>query len=359
MTRRTLFASIAGGAAAAVSVQAGPGSGLRLGIDTWSLHRQKWNAIQMLDWAAGQKLDMIQASHGDFVSFEPAYLKQVKDHADRLGIWIEPGFGCICPLSKGWNKRQGDAVAYLRFAIGATRALGSPSCKVFLGNAADRAAGPVDELMEATIRALKEVRTQALDAGVKLAVENHGDMQSREVRTLIEEAGKDFVASCFDSGNPPVLGEDPLAALEVLAPYIVTSHIRDCAVFEHPRGAAVQWVALGEGTIDMELFTKRFAELCPKAPFQLEILTGDAPRVVPYLEPDYWKRFPRMPAADLSRFIRLAKSGHPFYGTMLIADRGKLPPEYEAALRAQERFDLERSLDFARQKLGAGVRNRS
>ena len=31
--------------------------------------------------------------------------------------------------------------------------------------------------------------------------------------------------------------------LEVLAPYTVTTHIRDSAVWEHPRGAAAQWVA--------------------------------------------------------------------------------------------------------------------
>ncbi len=228
-----------------------------------------------------------------------------------------------------------------------------------MGNAADRTAGPVEALMETTIRALRSVRSQALDAGVKLAVENHGDMTSRELKTLIEEAGTDFTACCFDSGNPAVMGEDPVAAFEVLGPYVVTSHIRDSAVYEHPRGAAVQWVALGDGSVDLGGIVRRFAEVCPKAPFQLEILTGSPARVLPYLEADYWKAFPRMPAADFARFLALAKGGQAFLGGMLIARGGKLPPEYEAALRAQQVYDLERSLEYARKKLGAGIRWRS
>jgi len=356
--RRTFLATLSASAAAGAVQPAGRAS-LRLGVDTYSLYRQKWNVTRMLDWAAEQKLDMIQSTHGDFESFETAYLKRVKEHADRLGIWLEPGFGCICDRSKGWNARQGTPVKYLEFAIRVTRELGSPSCKVFMGNAADRAAGPVEALMEATIRALRSVRSQALDAGVKLAVENHGDMTSRELKSLIEEAGADFTACCFDAGNPAMLGEDPVAALEILGPYMVTSHIRDSAVYEHPRGAAVLWVALGDGSVDMEAMVRRFTELCPKAPFQLEILTGSPARVLPYLEADYWKAFPRMPAADFARFLALARRGQPFMGGMLIARPGKLPPEYEAALRAQQVYDLERSLEYARKTLGVGIRWRS
>ena len=35
-----------------------------------------------------------------------------------------------------------------------------------------------------------------MDAGLKIAIENHaGDMQARELKMLIEEAGKDFVGA--------------------------------------------------------------------------------------------------------------------------------------------------------------------
>ena len=42
-----------------------------------------------------------------------------------------------------------------------------------------------------------------MDLGVRIALENHsGDMQAREVKTIIEESGKDLVAACLDTGNP-------------------------------------------------------------------------------------------------------------------------------------------------------------
>ena len=37
---------------------------------------------------------------------------------------------------------------------------------------------PISQMMEMAIKALRTVRSQALDAGVKIAFENHGDMQA-------------------------------------------------------------------------------------------------------------------------------------------------------------------------------------
>jgi hypothetical protein len=81
--------------------------------------------------------------------------------------------------------------------------------------------------------------------------------------------------------------------------------------------------------------------------------------VIPYLEEDFWKIFPKTPASEFARFVALAKSGHPFSGTMIMEDvAGKKPPEYTAALKEQQRVDLERSLAFAK-KLGACVKSQA
>jgi len=93
-------------------------------------------------------------------------------------------------------------------------------------------------------------------------------MQAREVRTIIEEAGRDYVASCLDTGNPMWVMEDPQVTLEILGPYAVTTHVRDSVVFEHPRGAAAQWVALGEGAIDWTAFFSLYRKVCPHALLQ-------------------------------------------------------------------------------------------
>ena len=50
---------------------------------------------------------------------------------------------------------------------------------------------------------LRNIRSKAMGEGIKIAIENHaGDMQARELKTLIEKAGPEFVGVCLDSGNP-------------------------------------------------------------------------------------------------------------------------------------------------------------
>lgn len=357
MLRRTFLQATSGAALAAAAT--GPGEGIRLGFDTFSIRDFQWKDIQYLDYAASQKLDTVQLSSlDDYQSLDPAHLAKVKEHAAALGIIIDAGIGCICDVSKSWEAKEGTPTAYLRKGLGVAKALGAHAMRCNMGSRADRP--DLERCMEATVKALRSVRNEALDSGVKIAIENHaGDMQAREVKMLIEEAGKDFVGSCFDSGNPVWTIEDPLLTLETLGPYVVTTHIRDSAVFEHPRGAATQWVALGDGSVDLRRLVELYQKLCPHASMQLEIITGIPPEIVPYLEPDFWADYKTTPAWEFARFVALAKSGHPYIGPMVIGGWGKQPPALAAAMKEQQRVDLERSFEYAKKVLGAGVRWKS
>jgi sugar phosphate isomerase/epimerase len=339
------------------------GTPIRLGFDTYSLRAFRWKALRLIDYAASLKLDTIQiSSSGDYESLEPAHLARVKEYAASAGMVLDAGIGCICPTSTSWNVKNGEPVENISRGLQVAKAIGATSMRCFMGNDKDRLTpGGIERHMEKTIAVLRAVRPHALDTGVKIALENHaGDMQAREVRTIIEEAGKDFVASCLDTGNPMWVVEDPLVSLEVLAPYVVTTHIRDSVVYEHPRGAAAQWVALGDGTIDFKAFVARYRELCPHASMQLEVITGRPPRPLPYLEPEFWKAFPKASASEFARFVALARRGHPFNGFMVVEDGAKQPPdEFKAALREQQRVDLERSLEYAKKVLDVGVRWRT
>ncbi len=334
----------------------------RLGLDSYSIRAWKWKALELLGYAASLKLDAVQISNvAEYESLEPRHLAKVKDRAAELGIAIDGGTGCICPTAKSWNPRQGDPADYLKQGLRVAKAVGASSMRCFIGSPADRAAVPdvpMEKHVEATLKVLRAARSEALDLGVKIAIENHGDLSARELRDLIAAAGKDFVGACLDTGNPVLICEDPLLSLEVLGPYTVTTHIRDSVVFEHPRGAAVQWVAWGEGSIDWKRFLARYREICPGAAMQLEVITGRAPQVNPYFEPAFWKSYPTLPASDFARFAQLAKNGHPFMGNMVIGDvRGAAPPpELAEPLKLQQRRDLERSVEYARKTLGLGVR---
>ncbi|HYW42513.1 MAG TPA: sugar phosphate isomerase/epimerase [Bryobacteraceae bacterium] len=360
MLRRTFLQSVPAGAAAAFAAPA-PAEEVpvKLGFDTYSLRAFKWKAPRLLDYAAAQKLDTIQISDlNDFESRDPAYLQKIKDQAARHNITIDAGMGCICPSSKSFSKNGPPARDRLLEGLRVARAVGSRSLRCYMGAGADRLGPlPIEAHMDNTVKVFQSVRSEALDLGIRIALENHsGDMQAREVKTIIEAAGKDYVASCLDTGNPIWCVEDPFVTLETLAPYVVTTHVRDSCVFEVSRGAAGQWVALGDGNIDFPLFVDRFRKLCPGSSMHLEIITGRPPTVLPYNEPDFWKAFPKMPAWEFARFVALAKRGHPFMGAMVVEDvTGQRPQVMIDALQEQQRIDLERSFDYARKKLNVGI----
>ena len=358
MLRRTFLQTLPA-AAATLGASAAADRPIKLGFDTYSLRAFKWTGVQLLDYAASQKLDTIQFSAlADYGPLTPENLSQVKERAAQLNIAIDSGMGCICETSKSFGKDVKDARPareQLLEGLRVAKTVGSKVMRCYMGSADDRLGpGGIERHMETTIKLFRSVRSEALDIGVKIAIENHaGDMQARETRTVIEESGKDFVSSCLDTGNPVWCIEDPFVTLETLAPYVVTTHVRDSCVFEHPRGAAFQWVALGDGNVDLVRFVAEFRRLCPQSSMQLEIITGRPPRVMPYFEPDFWKAFPKMPATEFARYVALARGGHPFMGAMVIEDvPGKRPPVMDEALKEQQRVDLERSFQYARTKLG-------
>src|SRR5436190_1361781 len=204
MRRRTFLQSATAASFAAAATPAADVP-VRLGFDSYSVRAFKWKALELLEYAAGLKLDTIQFSDlADYESKDPAYLQKVKDQAARNNITIDGGMGCICPTSRSYSQNGPPARERIIDGLGVAKAVGATSMRCYMGAAADRL-GPdgIEKHMAATIAVFKSVRSEALDLGVKIAIENHaGDMQARETRTVIEESGKDFVASCLDTGNP-------------------------------------------------------------------------------------------------------------------------------------------------------------
>jgi sugar phosphate isomerase/epimerase len=331
--------------------------GVRLGYDAYSIRGLRWKAPRLIQYAVELQLDTLQiGSLDDYESLEAPYLTARKEQAARGGIVIDQGMSCICPTSTAWNPANGTPEEYLVKGARVARAVGSKALRVFVSSPENRRSGPpIERHMESTVAVLKNTRAQVTDLGVKVAIENHGDFTARELREVVEAAGKDWTGVCYDSANPMSVLEDPMLTLEVLAPYILTSHFRDSVLFEHPRGAAFQWVALGDGCVEHEKVAARFTELCPGVQVQLEVITGRVPTVLPYLEPDFWKPFAKLPAADFARFVRLVKQGRPYTGPMMIPPAIKAPESVAAAMVEQQRIDLERSLEYAKKKLGLGI----
>jgi sugar phosphate isomerase/epimerase len=337
---------------------------MRLGIDSYSVRWQGWDAFQILEYAARLGLDTVHFSERrNFASLERGYLTELKARADELGLAIEVGMGSFDRFSASFRPEHGSGEEQLVQMLDAAAVVGSPVVRCFLGTQADRL-GPVPfrEHLAECVRTLKAVAPRARELGIRIAVENHGgvDLLARELRWLVEEVGPDAVGVCLDTGNPAYGGEDPVLTAEVLAPYVVTSHVRDSRVWEVAQGAMAQWVPLGQGNVDLRAIIAILREKAPNPPIDLEIITGSGPKLIPYLDPgsDFWKMYPEMLAADFARFLALARTGRPEPLDQIVGPynlEGLSTAEADA-LRAQQRRHFEESVRYAREVLGLGER---
>ncbi len=327
-----------------------------LGYNTYSVRAMRWNDVQLLEYAAGLKLDAVFLQDSvDPANNDPAHWKLLKETAARLGLVVHGGDAGALPRTP-----DGMDATMQRLREGIRHAVGMGSKLVRFRVAGDRASlppGPVEKTMETMVNTLRRVRSEALDAGVKFAIENHKDLFCWQTRQVIDGAGKEFVGSYLDTGNPVFVMEDPLATVETLGPVAVMLHLRDSVVYETADGVAVQWVALGEGTVDFRRIIAKAREICPDIAVFNKPITGRPPQHLPIYDPAFMKSWPDMRAGDLARFLALAKKGHPFEGHMVIEDvPGRPAPEIAAALQLQQRDHMQRGVEYARKVLDLGIK---
>ena len=325
---------------------------IKLGFDNFSIRALGWKAPALLNYGHSLQVDTVLFS--DLHVYEdhsPSYLQDIKKRGDDFGIEIQAGTGSICPTSTTYDDTFGAAEEHLSLAIRIASNVGSSVVRCFLGRAEDRATeGGLEARIADTIAVLKAVRNQALDAGIKIAVENHaGDMQGWQVAALIEEAGPEFVGATLDSGNATWTLEDPIANLKALGPYAVSTGIRDSMVWHTEEGARVQWMAMGEGLTDWHRYMDLYEELCPDTPVQLEIISGFS-RPFGVKDDAFWEHYTDIRAREYHGWMDLAGRGY--------AVPSFSPPEEnrQQANEAYQKAELERSIRYCKDVLGLGLK---
>ena len=329
-----------------------------LGLNTYCLRFLRWTDRQLMEYCTRQKLDAIFLQDSlDPGVMDSNHWKNVRAWSKEFGLHLETGGGAILPKTA---EALPQVVATLRKNIERAAAMGSPIVRALLaGDRYSMPEGPVERHIETTLKVLREVRSQAMDAGLKIAIENHKELQAWETRQLIEAAGTDFTGSYLDTGNPVFVAEDPLTTVEELGPYAVSFHLRDSVVYEHPDGIAVQWVPLGEGTVDFKALVAKAAEILPSVHIYCKPITARPPVVLPVYSDEFWtKWFPRGRSKDIARFLRLARRGRPYDKPHVEADLPQVRDRYMEALKVQQLEHMERSLDYCRNELDLGVRGR-
>jgi 3-oxoisoapionate decarboxylase len=349
----SLATAMATGSSAA-EPSASAARGIPLGYDNFAVRAMGWNARKHVDHADALGCDSLFIT--DFGPFEGRFddgsLAELRRYAGDRGVAIVLGSWSICPGSNTFKHDWGTAEEHLALGIRMAKALGSPAFRVILGNGGDRLSeGGIEARIDETVGVLKAVRSRAVDAGVTIAVENHaGDLRASELKSLIEEAGSDFVGANFDSGNACWTLEDPVESLAILGPLVATTSLRDTMLWESERGITAQWTAMGEGCVDLPRFFDHFATACPGVTVHIETISGFA-REMKLFDHDFWQAYPGLTAAELAPFLALARRGQPI-------DPFR-PPEGPPRAEAEQQYqlaELARSIRYCRETLGLGLR---
>jgi sugar phosphate isomerase/epimerase len=160
-------------------------------------------------------------------------------------------------------------------------ALESPSLRLVSGFYRAELAGK-PELIEAERRYVSDVLAQASQsartAGVRLLLENHSDFTVDEYERIVRDVGGDSIGVFLDLINPIVTFDDPMRAIERLAPLASSGHIRDFELRSiqqpdnyHRRGFEVLYRYPGEGVAPLAALVTKLAQVVGDRPYDLLI----------------------------------------------------------------------------------------
>ncbi len=200
------------------------------------------------------------------------------------------------------------------------------------------------EFKKASVAALEMAEPIAKRLGVKLAVENHKDWRADELAALIKQIGSEHVGVTLDFGNSIALLENPMEVVNTLAPYVLSTHVKDMGVMEYADGFLLSEVPLGEGILDLPEIVRICQKHNPSVNFSLEMITRD-PLEIPVLTEAYWPAMQVVPAEDVADTLRMVRKNKFKTDLPTIA---QLSPEERLAVEEQNNLE---SLAYSKAKM--------
>ena len=330
MTRRTFL-----GTAAAAAAAPPARSAMGLSPDCFGISRAPREAYEYLQYGWERGAGGVQAV---LASTAPDYLKKVRDRAAQFGMYLE-----ITTSLPNQDDAAFDATVRAAKEAGASClrsvCLGGRRYETFSTVAEWKAFAA--ESRTRLARAVKIVEKHRLPLGL----ENHKDWTVEEMVPLLESYRSEYLGACIDWGNNISLCDDPLAVVEALAPFAVSSHIKDMAVDEYPGGFLLAEVPLGQGMLPLKPMLAAIQKARPRVRFSLDMLTRN-PLRVPCLEEKYWATFAARNGVYLARALRMVRANKP---PRPLAGIDGLDQDARVAL---EQANVRQSLDYARDALG-------
>jgi sugar phosphate isomerase/epimerase len=242
---------------------------VRIGIDSYSYHRrygeQRAGELPSLHaaWQAesGPVLRHARATAAEVVFLETCYLPGPGAiDGPRLQAEagpVEIGFSWGHPWPAGRfhgldGGRSYGAEQELGQWIELASRMGHDLLRITAGSPASRGDEPADVLVERLVGPVRRAADHAADLGLRLALENHGDLRVADILDLFGRVDRPNLGVCLDNVNLIRVGDDMAEGTRTLAPLTLLVQLKD-----HEAGDPTVWggpvcTALGEGVADLE-----------------------------------------------------------------------------------------------------------
>lgn len=238
-----------------------------LGLHTYSFHlhgmgqnwggyrlewEPVWDVFQLMDEAVKLGLDGLHLTAADLGGTDHARLGAVRKAAEERGLFLEYNFSLD---ASSYDDRLTHTIEQ---GIDIARRLGSDIAKLSMDIhrphpvCASAFHPEVIPQLEEVARKVMSAAPLAEKAGVRLCLENHTEAFADEVLWIINRVDHPYVGTCVDTNNSLMVGEDPLAAIQKLAPRAFTNHFSDHRIEFEPYGCRITGVACGEGDVPMK-----------------------------------------------------------------------------------------------------------
>lgn len=262
----------------------------------------KWppfvTALDVLDHVRSLGVGSLQIGVNDWTN---EMAGKVRDTRESYGMKFEGSIGL--------PKNEGD-VSRFEKEVRLGKEAGAVVFRSWMGGRRYEQFSSVDEFKayrDASWRSMQLAEPIARRHRVRIGVENHKDFHAPELVEMLTRLSSEHMGCCIDLGNSIALLEDPLAVVEALSPFVVTTHVKDMAVQEYADGFLLSEVPLGEGILDLARMFEIIEKANPQVEHHLEMITRD-PLEIPCLQEGYWGTFPDKPGAELARTLAMVRA---------------------------------------------------
>jgi len=193
-------------------------------------NQQVYTLFNLLDWCASKNIKAIDATGYFFPTYPQVpsdkYIEEFRERATQLGIAIS-GTGIRNNFASPDPSIRAAGVALAREWIVVASKLHAPVIRLFAGEIPAGYEEKWDEVAEWMIECFKECAAFGEQYGVKIGIQNHGDMlqTAEQCLKVLKAIDSEWIGLIIDTGSFKT--SDPYKDIELTAPYAINWQVKE------------------------------------------------------------------------------------------------------------------------------------